>query len=223
MPGGLSPPGPFPRGEEEKCCSGSYFLLTLSVDPSADVSTWPEVPRYATDLFAGTAEYYDKYRVRYPDAMLNDMTKRAGTAGEGRLLDSCHPPPGQPRACRVPCPQGSDHRCGPRGRRSRAALGGTVPPDGPAALALDDGETMTTPVRGSRPSPGAWPACRAAACARGLERREVWREVCASGTDFSPNLRVVSPYLVLPAEQGDGKGRAGLVRPADPLVARSRG
>jgi len=59
----------------------------MAGDSSADVPKWPVVPRYATDLFAGTAEYYDKYRVPYPDAMLNDMMKRAGTTGEGRFLD----------------------------------------------------------------------------------------------------------------------------------------
>jgi SAM-dependent methyltransferase len=59
----------------------------MTGDPPADVPKWPVVPRYATDLFAGTAEYYDKYRVPYPDAMLNDIMKRAGTTGEGRLLD----------------------------------------------------------------------------------------------------------------------------------------
>src|SRR5260370_15486980 len=59
----------------------------MTGDPAADVPKWPVVAKYATDLFAGTAEYYDKYRVPYPDAMLNDMMKRAGTTGEGRLLD----------------------------------------------------------------------------------------------------------------------------------------
>lgn len=59
----------------------------MAGDPPTDVPKWPVVPRYATDLFAGTAEYYDKYRVPYPDAMLNDMMKRAGTTGEGWLLD----------------------------------------------------------------------------------------------------------------------------------------
>jgi hypothetical protein len=59
----------------------------MSPDPAVDVPKWQVVPSYATDLFAGTAEYYDKYRVPYPEAMLNDMIERARSTGQGRLLD----------------------------------------------------------------------------------------------------------------------------------------
>jgi SAM-dependent methyltransferase len=43
--------------------------------------------RFATDLFHGTAEVYDRYRLGYPEAMLEDLVRRAGVSGRGRLLD----------------------------------------------------------------------------------------------------------------------------------------
>jgi SAM-dependent methyltransferase len=43
--------------------------------------------RFATDLFRGTAGYYDRYRLPYPEAMLTDLILRAGISGRGRLLD----------------------------------------------------------------------------------------------------------------------------------------
>jgi ubiquinone/menaquinone biosynthesis C-methylase UbiE len=43
--------------------------------------------RFATDLYQGTAEYYDRYRLPYRRAMLADLTTRAQVSGHGRLLD----------------------------------------------------------------------------------------------------------------------------------------
>jgi SAM-dependent methyltransferase len=43
--------------------------------------------RFAADLFRGSAGYYDRYRLAYPDAMLTDLVRRAGASGRGRLLD----------------------------------------------------------------------------------------------------------------------------------------
>ena len=43
--------------------------------------------RFATDLFRGSAGYYDRYRVPYPEAMLSDLVQRAEVFGGGRLLD----------------------------------------------------------------------------------------------------------------------------------------
>ena len=43
--------------------------------------------RFAADLFRGSAGYYDRYRLPYPDAMLSDLVRRAGVSGRGRLLD----------------------------------------------------------------------------------------------------------------------------------------
>lgn len=42
---------------------------------------------FATDLYRGTAAYYDRYRLPYPDAMLADLVTRAQVSGRGRLLD----------------------------------------------------------------------------------------------------------------------------------------
>ena len=43
--------------------------------------------RFATDLYQGTAEYYDRYRLPYRRAMLADLTAQAQVSGHGRLLD----------------------------------------------------------------------------------------------------------------------------------------
>jgi SAM-dependent methyltransferase len=44
-------------------------------------------PLFAADLYQGTAGYYDRYRLPYPQAMTGDLIQRAGVSGEGRLLD----------------------------------------------------------------------------------------------------------------------------------------
>jgi SAM-dependent methyltransferase len=43
--------------------------------------------RFAADLYQGTAEYYDRYRLPYPEAMTEDLIARTGVSGQGRLLD----------------------------------------------------------------------------------------------------------------------------------------
>jgi SAM-dependent methyltransferase len=43
--------------------------------------------RFAPDLYRGTAGYYDRYRPPYPAEMLEDLVRRAGVSGPGRLLD----------------------------------------------------------------------------------------------------------------------------------------
>lgn len=55
--------------------------------PNPNSDRWPVVPSFATDLFAGTAEYYARYRVPYPQELIDDLRVRAGITGEGRLLD----------------------------------------------------------------------------------------------------------------------------------------
>jgi ubiquinone/menaquinone biosynthesis C-methylase UbiE len=48
------------------------------------VSTGPE---FRSDLYRGTARFYDEYRVAYPDRLLEDLRVRARVTGAGRLLD----------------------------------------------------------------------------------------------------------------------------------------
>jgi len=43
--------------------------------------------RFARDLYQGTAGQYDKFRQSYPAQMLDDLVRRAGVSGHGRLLD----------------------------------------------------------------------------------------------------------------------------------------
>jgi len=43
--------------------------------------------RFAADLYRGTAVYYDRYRLPYPEATLIDLVLRAGVSKRGRLLD----------------------------------------------------------------------------------------------------------------------------------------
>ena len=42
---------------------------------------------FAPDLYRGTAEYYDRFRLPYPDALIADLVRRTGASGAGRLLD----------------------------------------------------------------------------------------------------------------------------------------
>ena len=46
-----------------------------------------EEVRFAAGLFRGTADYYDRYRLPYPEAMLADLARHAQLSGRGRLLD----------------------------------------------------------------------------------------------------------------------------------------
>jgi len=42
---------------------------------------------FRPDLFRGTAGYYDRFRVGYPQPLLDDIVRRAAVTGDGRLLD----------------------------------------------------------------------------------------------------------------------------------------
>lgn len=44
-------------------------------------------PVFPTDLFSGTAPYYDRYRPPYPDALFDDLCRRLPVSGAGDLLD----------------------------------------------------------------------------------------------------------------------------------------
>jgi SAM-dependent methyltransferase len=44
-------------------------------------------PTFRTDLFRGTASFYDRYRVPYPDSLVTDLVDRMARGGGGRLLD----------------------------------------------------------------------------------------------------------------------------------------
>jgi SAM-dependent methyltransferase len=43
--------------------------------------------QFATDLYQGTAGYYDSYRLPYPEAMIEYLIRQAAVSGQGRLLD----------------------------------------------------------------------------------------------------------------------------------------
>jgi SAM-dependent methyltransferase len=43
--------------------------------------------RFSPDLYRGTAEYYDRFRLPYPDTLISDLLGRTGPSGRGRLLD----------------------------------------------------------------------------------------------------------------------------------------
>ncbi|WP_432825118.1 class I SAM-dependent methyltransferase [Dactylosporangium sp. CA-092794] len=42
---------------------------------------------FRPDLYRGTAGYYDRFRLPYPDGMVADLARRAAPSGRGRLLD----------------------------------------------------------------------------------------------------------------------------------------
>jgi ubiquinone/menaquinone biosynthesis C-methylase UbiE len=46
-----------------------------------------ERPKFRRDLYDGAAQYYDKFRLGYPEAMLADLASRVGLDGSGGLLD----------------------------------------------------------------------------------------------------------------------------------------
>lgn len=57
-----------------------------------EVPAWPAAPNYPADLFAGTAQYYARYRLPYPQALIDDLQRRAGITGSGLLFDlACGP------------------------------------------------------------------------------------------------------------------------------------
>jgi SAM-dependent methyltransferase len=43
--------------------------------------------RFDPDLYRGAAGYYDRFRVPYPDVMIDDLARHAAPSGRGRLLD----------------------------------------------------------------------------------------------------------------------------------------
>jgi len=65
----------------------------LVTDPYPAVCPWEGLSlvgdevRFAVDLYRGTAGYYDRYRLPYPEAMLTDLMRRADLGERGRLLD----------------------------------------------------------------------------------------------------------------------------------------
>jgi SAM-dependent methyltransferase len=46
-----------------------------------------EEVQFRPDLYAGTADYYERYRPAYPAALLDRLVEEAGVTGRGRLLD----------------------------------------------------------------------------------------------------------------------------------------
>jgi ubiquinone/menaquinone biosynthesis C-methylase UbiE len=42
---------------------------------------------FQPDLYKGTARYYDRFRLSYPETMLTDLSRRTSPSGRGRLLD----------------------------------------------------------------------------------------------------------------------------------------
>ena len=44
-------------------------------------------PEFRSDLYRGTARFYDEFRLPYPQPLLDDLLVRARTTGAGRLLD----------------------------------------------------------------------------------------------------------------------------------------
>jgi len=49
-------------------------------------------PQFRPDLFRGTADYYDRFRVPYPQSLFDDLIRRSGANGRGSLLDlGCGP------------------------------------------------------------------------------------------------------------------------------------
>ena len=54
---------------------------------SADKYAHPPIPTYSPELFRGTADYYSRFRPRYPPVLLNAIERAVGLDSRGRLLD----------------------------------------------------------------------------------------------------------------------------------------
>jgi SAM-dependent methyltransferase len=49
-------------------------------------------PTFRPDLYRGTSAFYDRYRLPYPDALVDDLCARTSVSGHGRMLDlACGP------------------------------------------------------------------------------------------------------------------------------------
>ena len=55
--------------------------------PSTKIVRVADDPVYRTDLYKGTSAYYERYRLPYPDRLLDDLRARVPITGRGRLLD----------------------------------------------------------------------------------------------------------------------------------------
>jgi len=56
------------------------------IDP-ADKHAHPLVPVYSPELFRGTADYYARFRPRYPPVLLDAIERTVGLDHGGHLLD----------------------------------------------------------------------------------------------------------------------------------------
>jgi len=50
-------------------------------------NAWMHEPEFRPDLYRGTATYYDRFRVPYPQALIDDLLTRAGVRADDALLD----------------------------------------------------------------------------------------------------------------------------------------
>jgi SAM-dependent methyltransferase len=63
-------------------------------DDAATPTGLSDEPTFRTDLYRGTAGYYDRFRLPYPETLISDLERRTGASGRGRLLDlACGPGP----------------------------------------------------------------------------------------------------------------------------------
>ena len=90
-----------PRGDRIYGWGGGDVFAARRVDGAASVPIWRKSgtgvetdgrrdvsdPQYRTDLFRGTAHHYDRFRLPYPSALIDDLLQRTETNGEGWLLD----------------------------------------------------------------------------------------------------------------------------------------
>jgi SAM-dependent methyltransferase len=66
-------------------CSPIGLLLVFVV--CGMLAVMSDEASFATDLYRGTAAYYDEFRLPYPTTLISDLTCRTSPLGRGRLLD----------------------------------------------------------------------------------------------------------------------------------------
>jgi SAM-dependent methyltransferase len=66
-------------------CSPIGLLLVFVV--CGMLAVMSDEASFATDLYRGTAAYYDEFRLPYPTTLISDLACRTSPLGRGRLLD----------------------------------------------------------------------------------------------------------------------------------------
>jgi hypothetical protein len=63
------------------------WSVLVRMAPTREDGPMQDEVRFRSDLYAGAAEYYERYRPSYPPQLLARLVEKVGVSGHGRLLD----------------------------------------------------------------------------------------------------------------------------------------